>query len=348
MVQKEAAEPHQPLACSVHQLGSVGNATAFGCTVVSTMTREKSEGLAALVRVAVATSLLYQRDELLLAHPLAPARQRRAVERRLVLEELLAAEQLKYGFSTQRAHRVPHPSPTRPATPRTTLSQRALARNLPNISSSSRFFTPWGVGVARRRVPPISWPGELGADYVVTGNVKSGTGALRSAFQVNDVQSGARIWSQTLAPVLEDPKSGASEEELAGRAASLMKEAILVAENARAQSKDDGRRTAYDCVVIGFSVGPTTAAGARDCLEAAAQREPPNANVWMALANVVKQQRIWGWGLSAGEEASKSGTIWQTGSWRRPCAVDLAPRDAGAQAAWPTATTPSANRTASR
>ena len=52
-------------------------------------------------------ALLYQRDELLLAHPLAPARQRRAVERRLVLEELLAAERLKYGFSTQRAHARP-------------------------------------------------------------------------------------------------------------------------------------------------------------------------------------------------------------------------------------------------
>jgi len=35
-------------------LASVGNATAFGCTVVSTMMREKSEGFAAPVRVAVA------------------------------------------------------------------------------------------------------------------------------------------------------------------------------------------------------------------------------------------------------------------------------------------------------
>jgi hypothetical protein len=32
-------------------LGSVGKATAFGCTVVSTMTREKSEDSAAPVRV---------------------------------------------------------------------------------------------------------------------------------------------------------------------------------------------------------------------------------------------------------------------------------------------------------
>ena len=42
-------------------------------------------------------ALLDQRHELLLPHPLAPARQRRAVEGQLVLEELLAAEQLVVG-----------------------------------------------------------------------------------------------------------------------------------------------------------------------------------------------------------------------------------------------------------
>jgi hypothetical protein len=42
-------------------------------------------------------ALLNQRHELVLAHALAPARQRRAVEGQLVLEELLAAEQLEIG-----------------------------------------------------------------------------------------------------------------------------------------------------------------------------------------------------------------------------------------------------------
>jgi hypothetical protein len=46
-------EPHQALARSVHEFALVGNTTAFGCTVVSTMTLAKSEGLAAPVRVAV-------------------------------------------------------------------------------------------------------------------------------------------------------------------------------------------------------------------------------------------------------------------------------------------------------
>jgi hypothetical protein len=42
-------------------------------------------------------ALLDQRQELLLAHALAPARQRRAVEHQPVLEELLAAEELEIG-----------------------------------------------------------------------------------------------------------------------------------------------------------------------------------------------------------------------------------------------------------
>ena len=78
-------------------LASVGKPTALGCTVVSTITLEKSAGLAAPVRVATDKALLDQRHELLLPHSLAPARQRRAVEGQLVLEKLLAAEDLAIG-----------------------------------------------------------------------------------------------------------------------------------------------------------------------------------------------------------------------------------------------------------
>src|SRR5271155_4336250 len=78
-------------------LASVGNATAFGCTVVSTITLQKSAGLAAPVRVAT-ERLAWISATRRSSHPLAPARQRRAVERQLVLEELLAAEQLVIGI----------------------------------------------------------------------------------------------------------------------------------------------------------------------------------------------------------------------------------------------------------
>jgi hypothetical protein len=38
---------------------------------------------------------------------------------------------------------------------------------------------------------------------------------------------------------------------------------------------------------------PQTAARTRDCLEAAAQKEPSNANAWAALANVTFAQRLY-------------------------------------------------------
>jgi hypothetical protein len=47
-------EPHQRSLARCISLASVGKATAFSCTVVSTMTLEKSEGFAAPLRVAAA------------------------------------------------------------------------------------------------------------------------------------------------------------------------------------------------------------------------------------------------------------------------------------------------------
>ena len=56
-------------------------------------------------------------------------------------------------------------------------------------------------------------------------------------------------------------------------------------------------------LTLGFAANtkPDTVASARACLEAAAKREPSNPNVWEALANVIQQQRIWGWGLPPDE-----------------------------------------------
>jgi len=60
---------------------------------VSTITLEKSAGFAAPVRVATA-KLSWISAARHSSHPLAPARQRRAVEGQLVPEEFLAAKEL--------------------------------------------------------------------------------------------------------------------------------------------------------------------------------------------------------------------------------------------------------------
>lgn len=71
----------------------MGKLTAFGCTVVSTMTGVKSAGLAAPLRVAM-QALLQQSAQFLFLQALAPAADRGAVKRQLVTEERFAAEPL--------------------------------------------------------------------------------------------------------------------------------------------------------------------------------------------------------------------------------------------------------------
>ena len=88
-------QPHQPLARPMHQLG-VGR-ERHRLRLHRRVDDDLGEvrGLRRAGARRRVQALLDQRDELLLAHPLAPARQRRAVERQLVPEELLAAEELE-------------------------------------------------------------------------------------------------------------------------------------------------------------------------------------------------------------------------------------------------------------
>jgi tetratricopeptide (TPR) repeat protein len=70
----------------------------------------------------------------------------------------------------------------------------------------------------------------------------------------------------------------------------------------------------------------------RGCLEAAVQKEPMNANVWGALAVVVGDQRIWGWGLPPDEASiEKRGHLADRQLQAALRARDLAPQDARAQ-----------------
>ena len=188
-------------------------------------------------------------------------------------------------------------------------------------------------GAAKSGADPVAAAREIGTDYVVTGEVDSGADSPRATFHVDDAHSGARVWSQTLAPILEDPKSGAAEEELAGRAGSLMQGAIFNTELTRAKAKKGGERTTYDCVVMGLGDIPDTAAGVRGCLEAAAEREPLNANVWRALWDVVGPQRVWGVGLPPDEASiEKRDHLADRQLQAAVRAVDLAPHDAHVQA----------------
>jgi adenylate cyclase len=216
-----------------------------------------------------------------------------------------------------------------------TLTQR-IGQKTRDAASGSTIWRIVGRtgGAAGSTGDPIEAGRQLNADYVVAGNLEAGGDALRVTFQLNDVHSGARLWSQTISPVLEKPNTAAAEAEVAGHAKWLLTDAIISAEYARLSSTGDIEKTSWGCAVQGWSIfsRPETTARARQCLEAAAQREPSNPNVWRALAVVLRSQRTWGWGLPP-EEANveKRAHLADQALQTALRARDLAPFDAFAQ-----------------
>jgi adenylate cyclase len=214
-----------------------------------------------------------------------------------------------------------------------TLTQRIGQKTRDAASSATiwRIVGRWGAETA---ADPIEAGRQLNADYIVTGNLEAGGDALRVTYQLNDVHSGARLWSRTVAPIFESAGAAATEDEVAGHAEALLSEAILDAERARLSSASDVEKTTWGCVLQGFAAGtkPDTVASARECLEAAAQREPSNPNVWESLADVIAVQRVWGWGLPP-EEASVDKRAHLADRLLRAAlrAQELAPQDGRAQ-----------------
>ena len=212
------------------------------------------------------------------------------------------------------------------------LTQRVGQKTKDVTSSSQTLWRIVGRGVAGSAADPTEAGRQLNADYVVTGNLEAGGDALRATFQLSDVHTGAHLWSGTISPVLEKPNTAAAEAEVAGHATSALAVAVVNAEYARLSSTGDIGKTAWGCVLQGFLVWlkPETAAQARDCLEAASQRDPSNPNVWGTLATVLNAQRTFGWGLPP-EEASVEKRV-HLGDRVLQAALrarDLAPMDSG-------------------
>ena len=136
---------------------------------------------------------------------------------------------------------------------------------------------------------------------------------------------------------------------MAGRAEALLSAAILDAERTRLSAAGDIGKTTWGCVLLGLGVDqkPDTVARARDCLEAAAQREPSNANVWEGACLVIDNQRLWGWGLPP-EEASVEKRVHLADRELQAAlrAHDLAPLDSALSFTSRRDTTPHANRSA--
>ena len=107
-----------------------------------------------------------------------------------------------------------------------TVTQR-IGQKMRDAASNAPIWRIVGRSAGTDGADAIDAGRQLNADYVVTGNLEAGGDALRVSLQLADAHSGARLWSQTISPVLEKPNTAAAEAEVAGRAESLLDEAIL-------------------------------------------------------------------------------------------------------------------------
>ncbi len=127
-----------------------------------------------------------------------------------------------------------------------------IGQKMRDDASNASIWRIVGGSAGAGAADPIDAGRKLNADYVATGNLEAGGDALRVTLQLADVHSGVRLWSQMISPLLEKPNTAAAEAEVAGRAESLIDEAILDAERTRLSSAGDITKTTWGCVLEGL------------------------------------------------------------------------------------------------
>ncbi len=102
--------------------------------------------------------------------------------------------------------------------PQYDLLARRIGQKAKDIAGNRAIWRIVGRTGAGSAADPIEIGRQLNADYVVTGSLEAGGDALRVTFEVDDVHSGARVWSRTISPILENVNTAAAEAEVAGHA----------------------------------------------------------------------------------------------------------------------------------
>jgi class 3 adenylate cyclase/TolB-like protein len=158
-------------------------------------------------------------------------------------------------------------------------------------------------------------PGELArktnAQYVVGGSLRASASGATLSIQVSDAPTASSVWSRNFEVGSEIISSASLQDEIAGRAATLIggyPGAIVTAEYKRVQAKPAGELSSYECIVQGVLAGtvstPTAVIRARECLDRVTREEPANATAWAVLAGVMLNQRSFGFGLPQDEARS--------------------------------------------
>ncbi len=138
---------------------------------------------------------------------------------------------------------------------------------------------------------------ELGARYVMEGNLRQAGTKLRLAVQLVDATTGAHLWAENFERTFSPDSVFALQDELVPRIVSTVADAHGILPHTMSEairSKSPELLTPYEAVLRGFSyaerISPEEHAVARAALERAVQLAPSYAYAWAMLSFTITDE----------------------------------------------------------
>ena len=138
---------------------------------------------------------------------------------------------------------------------------------------------------------------ELGARYVLQGNLRQAGTKLRVAVQLLDAATGAHLWAETYERSFHPDAIFELQDELVPKIVSTLSDAQGVLPRSMGESLRSRKArdlTPYEAVLRSFAylqrISPEEHARAREALEVAVERAPDYAPAWAMLAIMIREE----------------------------------------------------------
>jgi TolB-like protein/Tfp pilus assembly protein PilF len=148
---------------------------------------------------------------------------------------------------------------------------------------------------------------EVGARYVIEGNLRQAGSMMRVAVQLVDAQTGAHLWAETYDRPYSAEQIFALQDDLVPRIVSTVADAYGILPHSMSQAvrrKAIDQLTAYEALLRSFSyVERVTAeehAEAKAALERAVEQAPGDSDCWAMLSILHTDEHIHGFSARAG------------------------------------------------
>ncbi|MEM7188582.1 MAG: adenylate/guanylate cyclase domain-containing protein [Pseudomonadota bacterium] len=136
---------------------------------------------------------------------------------------------------------------------------------------------------------------EIGADYVVTGNIRRSDESIRLSARLSSVEDGVQIWAENFDRELSSTSVFAMQDEMSVRISEAIagsKGVITQAIRASVASTAPKDIKSYECVLLGTqywnTYDPTVHSRALACAEESVVKDPSYPGGWHALASMLR------------------------------------------------------------